>query len=100
MLQLFVDEPERERFGLEIIKQAGIPSGSLYPILHRLEERGLLLASWEEMATAVEQRRRPRRRYRLDADRRAVARELLAEARADQRQSSASPRLRPRGAST
>jgi len=77
VVQLFVDEPESERYGLDIIRLARIPSGSLYPILHRLEERGLLVSSWDDLEVAIAQKRRPRRLYRLeDADR---ANELLIE---------------------
>jgi PadR family transcriptional regulator, regulatory protein PadR len=66
VLGVFVADPERERFGLEMIRLAGIPSGSLYPILHRFEERGLLIASWEDMAIAETERRRQRRTYLLN----------------------------------
>jgi transcriptional regulator len=31
-----------------------VPQGSLYPVLHRLENRGLLAADWKEMETGRE----------------------------------------------
>jgi transcriptional regulator len=39
-----------------------VPQGSLYPALHRLEERGWLTASWNESETG-----RPAKFYRLSA---------------------------------
>ena len=39
-----------------------VPQGSLYPALHRLEERGWLTASWSESETG-----RPAKFYRLSA---------------------------------
>lgn len=39
-----------------------VPQGSLYPALHRLEERGWLTASWDESETG-----RPAKFYRLSA---------------------------------
>jgi PadR family transcriptional regulator PadR len=64
-LRLFLDDPKREFFGLEIIRAAGIHSGSLYPILHRLDGQGLLTARWEPLDVATAAGRRPRRQYRL-----------------------------------
>ena len=78
VLALFLQEPERERFGLEIIGETGIPSGSLYPILHRFEERGLLDATWEDLSAAVLHGRRPRKRYRLSSEKTQSARDQLA----------------------
>ena len=52
-------EPAVERHGYDLAQATGLASGTLYPILMRLEERGLLEARWE-----VGQRR-PRHVYRL-----------------------------------
>ncbi len=68
MLSLFLSAPEEPRYGREIIVETGLKSGSLYPILHRLEERGLLDSSWEDFQVAVDLGRRPRRLYRLRAE--------------------------------
>jgi PadR family transcriptional regulator, regulatory protein PadR len=66
VLSLFLDAPERWMFGREIIIATAIPSGSLYPILRRLNDRKILVAEWESLDQAVQARRRPRRHYRLD----------------------------------
>lgn len=66
VLRLFLDEPTTERFGREIIKNTGLKSGSLYPILSRMQDMGLLTSTWEEEDAAAAAQRRPRRLYRLD----------------------------------
>jgi PadR family transcriptional regulator len=79
VLEQFVEEPEREWFGLEILREIGVSSGSLYPILHRLEERGFLVARWEPLEEATPEGRRPRRLYRLNPGSMEQAREALLE---------------------
>lgn len=54
-------EPTREMYGLEICKAADLPSGTLHPILARLERCGWLESRWEDIEPAEEGR--PRRRY-------------------------------------
>jgi PadR family transcriptional regulator PadR len=61
-------DPTSGRYGYELAKATGLASGTLYPILMRLEERGLLEARWE-LAT------RPRHVYRLTQDGVAAANE-------------------------
>ena len=79
VLKLFVDEPDVERFGRDIIVRTEVASGSLYPILHRHEKRGLLVSRWEDLDTAVKAGRRPRRLYRLDARNAGTAAHLVTE---------------------
>ena len=51
--------------GYDLAKQTGLKSGTLYPILVRLADRGLVEAEWEEEQPAG----RPRRHlYRLTAE--------------------------------
>jgi DNA-binding PadR family transcriptional regulator len=69
-------EPDRWRHGYELLRLTGLKSGSLYPILVRLEERGLLEATWENDAPTG----RPRRHlYRLTAEGARSARGLQAD---------------------
>jgi DNA-binding PadR family transcriptional regulator len=49
-------------YGLELAKLTGLKSGSLYPILIRLSDRGMLESRWLE---AREQGRPPRHAYRI-----------------------------------
>jgi DNA-binding PadR family transcriptional regulator len=50
------------RYGYELGQEVGLKAGSLYPILMRLSDRGLLEATWE---TDPPQGRPPRHLYRL-----------------------------------
>jgi PadR family transcriptional regulator PadR len=48
VLTALVDEPAVWRYGYELGRQVGLKAGSLYPILIRLCDRGLLEATWED----------------------------------------------------
>jgi PadR family transcriptional regulator, regulatory protein PadR len=62
--------PTTWRHGYDLAKQTGLKSGTLYPILIRLAERGLVEAQWEN----EQPQGRPRRHlYRLTATGRAIA---------------------------
>jgi len=58
-------DPARWRYGYELGTETGLKAGSLYPILVRLADRGLLEASWEESPPAG---RPARHLYRLTPD--------------------------------
>jgi PadR family transcriptional regulator, regulatory protein PadR len=67
-------EPGEWRHGYGIARDTGLKSGSLYPILIRLADRGLVEARWEEGQPAG----RPRRHlYRVTPDGLASARTAL-----------------------
>jgi PadR family transcriptional regulator, regulatory protein PadR len=55
------------RHGFDIIDATGLPSGTVYPALARLERDGLVKSSWEEAAAARDEKRPPRRYYRVTA---------------------------------
>ncbi len=80
VLGFFLSDPGKERYGREIVIETELKSGSLYPMLHRLESRGVLVSGWEDFQDAVNQGRRPRRLYRLHGT--SEAEGLLAEWRA------------------
>ena len=81
VLAVLCAEPAGWRHGYGIAKDTGLKSGSLYPILIRLAERGLVEARWEEEQPAG----RPRRHlYRLTRDGVARATAALAEQPASQ----------------
>jgi DNA-binding PadR family transcriptional regulator len=46
VLEALADEPDRWRYGYDLCTQLGLPAGSMYPILMRLADRGLLETSW------------------------------------------------------
>jgi DNA-binding PadR family transcriptional regulator len=63
-LATFSDDVRAELAGADIMRAASISSGTLYPILLRLERVGVLSSRWED--TPATDLGRPRRRfYRL-----------------------------------
>lgn len=67
------------RYGFDIIDATGLPSGTVYPLLRRLEGAGLLRGSWERVQTAREEQRPPRRYYQLTGAGAEAARVALAK---------------------
>lgn len=53
--------------GFDIMDATGLPSGTVYPILRRLDREGLLDSEWEEHAEAQREQRPPRRYYEITA---------------------------------
>lgn len=49
--------------GFDIIDASGLPGGTVYPALSRLERDGLVASSWEAVETARADGRPPRRNY-------------------------------------
>src|SRR3954464_9844064 len=65
VLDALAGDPATWRYGYEMGRQVGLKAGSLYPILIRLCDRGLLEATWESDPPAG---RPPRHLYRLTAE--------------------------------
>jgi PadR family transcriptional regulator PadR len=83
--------PSRWRHGYGLARATGLKSGTLYPILVRLADRGLVEACWEDEQPAG----RPRRHlYRITPDGLAVAATALAQARLAGDQVQAGSRVR------
>lgn len=61
VLRAMLDNPAQPMYGLQISQVAGLASGTIHPILARLEACGWLESHWEEIDP--HQERRPRRRY-------------------------------------
>jgi DNA-binding PadR family transcriptional regulator len=62
VLRALAESPRSWRHGYDLCQELGIKAGSMYPILMRLADRGLLDTSWE---TDQEPGRPPRHLYRL-----------------------------------
>ena len=74
---MLCEQPSQWRHGYALARQTGLKSGTLYPILIRLADRGLMEACWQEEPVPG----RPRRHlYRLTPDGQAAAAEALASA--------------------
>lgn len=82
VLQILLEDPGHCHYGLEICDKAGYQSGTVYPLLARLEKCGWLESRWEQEPSVKDGSSalaRPRRRYyRFSADGAAAARDLLA----------------------
>src|SRR5687767_4419068 len=78
VLATFLDDPAADRYGLDLMRSTGQPSGTLYPILQRLQRAGWVTAEWEAV-DPVEAGRSPRRYYRLSADGVEAARRAVAD---------------------
>lgn len=64
VLEAFLENPTDELSGADVQKRGKLPSGTLYPILLRLETAGWFVSRWEEVDPSSVGR--PRRRlYRL-----------------------------------
>ncbi len=61
VLRALAADPARWRYGYDLVTEVNLKSGSLYPILVRLADRGLLETSWEPGVGS----RPPRHLYRL-----------------------------------
>jgi DNA-binding PadR family transcriptional regulator len=79
VLEALLQEPERELYGAEIGDLADLRSGTVHPILARLEGVGWLTSQWEDIDPQVEGRP-PRRYYRLTAEGLMAAQAALAKA--------------------
>ncbi|MEX2548949.1 MAG: PadR family transcriptional regulator [Nitriliruptoraceae bacterium] len=72
-------------YGFDIMRTTGLASGTVYPILRRLEAGGLVASRWEDPALAHEKGRPPRCYYRPTAEGRselATARDRLTRQQA------------------
>jgi DNA-binding PadR family transcriptional regulator len=91
VLRALLESPARQRYGLELGQAAGLATGTIHPILARLERMGWLTSSWEDIDP--HEQGRPRRRYYvLTPDGAERARYVLARAYAA---GSAISQLRP-----
>ncbi|MEV2277837.1 helix-turn-helix transcriptional regulator [Nocardiopsis sp. NPDC049922] len=78
VLRAFLEDTGRHRFGYDLMKDTSLKSGTLYPILARLQKAGWIESEWEDIDEKAEGR--PARRfYQLNPDGAAAARVALAE---------------------
>ncbi len=64
------------QYGFDIMDVTGLPSGTVYPALRRLEEACYVRSKWEKQALAQAESRPPRKYYELTKE----GKEALAEA--------------------
>jgi len=77
VLEVFLENPGDQLSGADVLKRSGVPSGTLYPILLRLESAGWFVSRWETVEPATVGR--PRRRlYHLTPSGLELASNVLA----------------------
>jgi PadR family transcriptional regulator PadR len=74
VLEVFLSDPEEPRYGYDLMKMAHVESGSIYPLLARMQRQGMVTIGW---APGVDGRP-PRKYYTLTGDGIAAARLELA----------------------
>lgn len=55
------------KYGFSIMEMTGLPSGTVYPAMRRLESDGLIRSQWERQSIADAEQRPPRKYYKLTA---------------------------------
>lgn len=53
------------RYGFDVMEATGLPSGTVYPALRRLESLGLIHSTWEKESKALAEQRPARKYYKL-----------------------------------
>ena len=81
VLAEMLTEPAEPRYGLDMGAATGPPSGTIYPILARLERIGWVESDWEDPDAHIAQGRPRRRYYRLTRDGAESAAEALQAVR-------------------
>ncbi len=79
-----MEEPEGRHWGYDLTRRAGIRSGVLYPVLHRMLDEGWLTDGWED-PTPTHGKRPPRRYYELTDEGRHAMGGLIEDARTEAR---------------
>jgi|SRR5580658_8667738 PadR family transcriptional regulator PadR len=54
-------------YGFSIMEMTGLPSGTVYPAMRRLERDELIRSHWERQSIADAEQRPPRKYYKLTA---------------------------------
>ena len=81
LMRALLADPSARRYGYDLMKAARLPSGTLYPMLARLQDQGLVTSEWELVRDDANGRP-PRKYYQLTGE---GIRELAQAARATPR---------------
>ena len=77
VLNEMLSEPAEQRYGLDLCEATGLPSGTIYPIMARLERIKWVESDWEDPDAHIAQGRPRRRYYRLTQEGAEAAAEAL-----------------------
>jgi DNA-binding PadR family transcriptional regulator len=79
VLRVFLEDHTAARYGYDLMRAAKVQSGTLYPMLARWAEEGLVESEWEQATAQDRGGRPPRKFYRLTGEGVRIARLELAE---------------------
>jgi PadR family transcriptional regulator, regulatory protein PadR len=79
VLRVFLGDLSARQYGYDLMKATKLPSGTLYPMLARLQAEGLVTSEWEPQPGDASGRP-PRKYYQLTGEGARVARLELAQA--------------------
>lgn len=94
VLRIFLEDVDERRYGFELMRQAGLASGTLYPILARLENAGWIVGQLESIDPS-DAGRPPRRFYTMTGEGARSAHHELARLSAELRPPGLPGRVRP-----
>jgi PadR family transcriptional regulator PadR len=83
LLTVMLQQPRTWQYGYELSKQTGLKSGTLYPLLIRLSDQGLLESRWQEPERPGKP---PRHAHKLTPNGLAFGRQIVLEAPSSVRQ--------------
>lgn len=95
VLRLLLAAPAVPRYGRDIARETKLKTGTLHPILARLELAGWVESFWEDPAEHEDQGRPRRRYYRLTGDGVRVAGSAVATGSGEAHATAAPSVLRP-----
>jgi len=90
LLAALLSQPQAWRYGYDLSKETGLKSGTLYPLLIRLSDQGLLEAEWQ---APLQPGRPARHAYRLTGA--GAARAAALARREPTRAAASGPRKQP-----
>lgn len=64
-------------YRFSVMAMTGLPSGTVYPVMRRLERNGLILSQWEVKGIVMVGQRPPRKHYQLTAEGRSTLESCL-----------------------
>ena len=83
------------RYGFDIMDMTGLPSGTVYPALRRLEDSGHIASTWEKHQIAQKELRPPRKYYELTRDGEAALAEAVKRYRLLEQRSAPNRNMKP-----
>lgn len=82
-------------YGFDIMDMTGLPGGTVYPALRRLEDQGYVVSKWEKGDIAQRELRPARKYYKITGDGEDALAEAVKRYRLLDRSQAPSPQTRP-----